>query len=98
MNNSGCADGSESKILTLKTAILLILLFANNIMISAADSDNRMDGIRDSDTIVFTANQGFYSRIYLMSADGTVLTHYEYENFHFVDLEVVNGEVDDAKK
>jgi hypothetical protein len=71
----------------------LAILFTIIVSISAAGSEYTKDDIRASDTIVYSANQSFTSRIYLLSSDGTVLTYYEYENFHFVDLEVVNGEV-----
>jgi hypothetical protein len=45
------------------------------------------------DVIVFTAHQGFLSRIYLLRMDGSVLTYFEYENYFHADLEVVNNEV-----
>jgi hypothetical protein len=45
------------------------------------------------DLIVYTAHQGFDSRIYLMHMDGTVERYWEYANFRIVDLEVVGGEV-----
>jgi hypothetical protein len=47
----------------------------------------------DQDVIVFTANQGFLSRIYLLGMDGSVLAFHEFTNYRFVDLEVVNNEV-----
>lgn len=47
----------------------------------------------DEDVIVFTANQGFVSRIYVLRMDGSVLDFHEFENYRFVDLEVVNNEV-----
>jgi hypothetical protein len=43
--------------------------------------------------IVFTANQGFMSRIYLLRADGSVITYFHYDPYRFVDLEVVDNEV-----
>jgi hypothetical protein len=47
----------------------------------------------DEDVIVFTANQGFLSRIYLLRMDGSVLDYHQFENYRFVDLEVVNNEL-----
>lgn len=46
-----------------------------------------------NDTIVFTANQNWLSRIYLLEPDGTVLTYHEYEFYRFNDLEIVDGGV-----
>lgn len=43
--------------------------------------------------IVFTANQGFLSRIYILRMDGSVERFFEYVNFRFVDLEVVDNEL-----
>lgn len=43
--------------------------------------------------IVFTANQGWFSRIYVMDMNGSVLTYHEYEYYIFSDLEVVDNEV-----
>jgi hypothetical protein len=48
---------------------------------------------RAEDVIVFTANQGWLSRIYVLAMDGTVVTYYEYEYFIFSDVEVVNNEL-----
>jgi len=45
------------------------------------------------DVMVFTANQGFLSRIYVMDMDAQVIRYFEYENFRFVGLEVVDNEV-----
>lgn len=44
-------------------------------------------------TIVFTANQSFQSRIYLLRMDGSVITWFHYDPYRFVDLEVVNNEL-----
>jgi hypothetical protein len=43
--------------------------------------------------IVFTANQSFLSRIYVLHMDGTEDKCFEYVNYRFVDLEVVDGEL-----
>ncbi len=48
---------------------------------------------RTGDVIVFTANQGWLSRIYLLTMEGAVVTYYEYEYFVFSDVEVVNNEL-----
>lgn len=43
--------------------------------------------------IVFTANQGFLSRVYVLRMDGSVVRFFEYVNYRFVDLEVVDNKV-----
>ena len=43
--------------------------------------------------IVYTANQEFLSRIYLLRMDGSVERFFEYDFYHFVDTEVVGGEL-----
>jgi len=43
--------------------------------------------------IVFTANQEFLTRIYLLRMDGSVYRYFEYFAYRFVDLEVVNNEL-----
>jgi len=50
-------------------------------------------GLAPDDTILFTANQEWLSRIYLLGPEGNVYTHYEYEFYRFVDFEIVDGEV-----
>ena len=45
------------------------------------------------DVIVYTAHQGWLSRIYLLRMDGSVITYFEYDFYFFADLEVVNNEV-----
>jgi hypothetical protein len=45
------------------------------------------------DLIVYTARQGWLSRIYLLAADGSVVDYFEYEFYYMADLEVVQGEV-----
>lgn len=43
--------------------------------------------------IVYTANQSFDSRIYILRMDGSVYNYFEYFNYHFVDMEVINNEL-----
>jgi hypothetical protein len=43
--------------------------------------------------MVYTANQTWLSRIYLLRMDGSVYDYHEYEFYRFCDLEVVDGEV-----
>jgi hypothetical protein len=43
------------------------------------------------DVIVYTANQDFLSRIYVLKMDGSVHDFFEYEFYRFVDTEVVNN-------
>jgi hypothetical protein len=47
----------------------------------------------DEDVIVFSANQSWLSRIYVLDTNGAVLDYFEYEFYIFSDLEVVDGEV-----
>lgn len=56
-----------------------------------ADSDNVKS--RSHQYIVYTANQGFLSRIYLLRMDGSVYKFFEYTNYRFMGLEVVNDEL-----
>ena len=48
---------------------------------------------QSNDAIIFTANQEFLSRIYILRMDGTVHSYYQYDFYRFVDLEVVNNEL-----
>jgi hypothetical protein len=50
-------------------------------------------GCRSGDVIVFTANQSWLSRIYVLSTDGAVLDYFEYEYFIFSDVEIVDNEL-----
>ncbi len=43
--------------------------------------------------IVFTANQEFLSRIYVLEMDGSVHHYFEYEFYRFCDMDVVQGEL-----
>ena len=45
------------------------------------------------DVLVYTCYQGFNSRVYIMSMNGTVLDWFQYNNYRLCDLEVVNGDV-----
>ena len=45
------------------------------------------------DIIVYTANQNWLSRIYLLRMDGTVINYFQYDFYHFTDIEVVNNEL-----
>jgi hypothetical protein len=45
------------------------------------------------DHIIFTANQEFLSRIYVLTMDGSVERHFEYEFYRWCDMEVVDGEL-----
>jgi hypothetical protein len=46
-----------------------------------------------TDIMVFTANQGWYSRIYVLQRDGSVITYFQYDYYIFNDVAVVNNEV-----
>ncbi len=50
-------------------------------------------GVLSEDVIIFTAHQGFNSRIYVMSMEGQILDWHQYDMYRLCDLEVVNGEV-----
>jgi hypothetical protein len=43
--------------------------------------------------IIYTANQGFLSRIYVLNMDGSVDHFFEYDYFRFCDMEVVNNQL-----
>jgi hypothetical protein len=45
------------------------------------------------DMIVYTAHQGWLSRIYLLRMDGSVIRYFEYDFYFFADFEVVDNEV-----
>jgi hypothetical protein len=45
------------------------------------------------DLIVFTANQEFLSRIYLLDSDGNVIDYHQYDFYRWVGMEVVDGEL-----
>ena len=43
--------------------------------------------------MIFTTNQYFNSRIYTLSTTGTVQNYFQYDNYHFCDMAVVNNEL-----
>jgi hypothetical protein len=45
------------------------------------------------DVIVFTANQDFLSRIYVLDADGNVIRYHHYDFYRWVGMEVVDGQL-----
>jgi hypothetical protein len=45
------------------------------------------------DIMVFTANQEFLSRIYVMDTTGAVIDYHEYDFYRWVGMEVVEGEL-----
>jgi hypothetical protein len=47
----------------------------------------------DGDVMVYTAHQGWLSRIYLMDTNGGVLDYFEYEFYYFADVEVIDNEL-----
>lgn len=58
-----------------------------------AEGSDAASGRYAGDVIVFTANQGWLSRIYVLRMDGSVLNYFEYTYYIFSDLEVVENEV-----
>lgn len=79
----------------------LLAMVAVFIMLSissvAASGQVAMSHGRESDLrgelIVYTANQEWLSRIYLLRPDGSVYDYHEYEFYRFVGLEVVDNEI-----
>lgn len=59
----------------------------------AGGRDDGSAGRYAGDVIVFTANQSWLSRIYVLRMDGSVIDYHEYEYYIFSDLEVVDNEV-----
>ncbi len=49
--------------------------------------------VAGQDRIVYTAHQGFDSRVYILDMDGTPETYFHYSNFRLVDCEVVDNQV-----
>ncbi len=49
--------------------------------------------LEDTDAIIFTANQEWLSRIYILDMNGNVVNYFEYEFYRFVDLAAVNNEL-----
>jgi len=49
--------------------------------------------LNQGDLIVFIANQGWLSRIYVLNSQGAVLRYFEYEYYIFSDLEIVDNEL-----
>ncbi len=47
----------------------------------------------DEHLIVFTANQGLLSRIYVLNMDGSVRHYHDYENYRWQDMTVIDNEV-----
>lgn len=45
------------------------------------------------DVMVFTANQDFLSRIYILDPDGSVVDYHQYDFYRWVGMEVVDGEL-----
>jgi hypothetical protein len=48
---------------------------------------------RADDIMVFTANQDFLSRIYMMDTAGDLIDYHQYDFYRFVGMEVVEGEL-----
>jgi hypothetical protein len=58
-----------------------------------ADAPSGTDDRYVGDVIVYTANQGWLSRIYVLDMGGATLHYFEYEYYIFSDLEVVDNDV-----
>jgi len=65
----------------IKYSIYVLIVFVLNIY------------SQSNDAIIFTANQDFLSRIYILKMDGTVHNYFQYDFFRFVDMEVVDNEL-----
>jgi hypothetical protein len=72
----------------IRTVLSVLLLMT---AATAATSDSVYFG--NGEKMVYTANQGFLSRIYVLNPDGSVDDYFEYVNYHFVDIETVDNEV-----
>ena len=66
-------------------------IISSSLKVSFSQNANLSTFSYDEDIIVYTANQGFFSRIYILNMSGSVLNYFEYENFRFCDTEVVNN-------
>jgi len=66
-------------------------IISSSLKVSFSQNANLSTFSYDEDIIVYTANQGFFSRIYILDMSGSVLNYFEYENFRFCDTEVVNN-------
>lgn len=60
---------------------------------SAAVASVSADTALAEDTILFTANQDFLSRIYVLNMNGHVLDYAQFDFYRWVGMEVVDGEL-----
>ncbi len=78
-------------------AVYALCVVGLNTTANTAPADHQQNRIAGTptgeDMIIFTANQDWLSRIYLLNLDGSVYTYFEYDFFRFVDMEVVDNEV-----
>ncbi len=74
----------------MKRVILIVILFSTIF----SGTPNAYAGTDvDHQYLVFVANQSWFSRIYLMEMNGSVVTYHEYEYYIFSDVTVVNNEL-----
>ena len=81
--------------------IIIILLFCFTSITSATlKIKNEKEDLKEhiletnsKDIIVFIANQGWFSRIYILNMAGQVVNYFEYEYYIFCDVEVIDNEL-----
>jgi hypothetical protein len=85
---------SKKSIIYVIFSLFLCVMLISITLIPSGSQNILLDPlVYDEDIIIYTANQGFFSRIYILDMNGSVLNYFEYENFHFCDTEVVNNEL-----
>lgn len=68
--------------------VISLFLILSTVGLAAGDVPTR-----DGDRIIFTAHQGWLSRVYLLHPDGAVDRYFEFEFYYMADLEIVHNEV-----
>ncbi len=72
----------------MRAMVCLLLVLSAVALVGATEPT-----LGDGDRIVFTAHQGWLSRIYLLYPDGSVDRYIEYEFYYLADLEIVHNDV-----
>jgi len=89
---------------TLMKKILVIIIISLVCFTSLASATAKIKNVKENlneqtlektskDIIVFIANQGWFSRIYILNMDGQIVNYFEYEYYIFCDVEVVDNEL-----
>lgn len=80
----------------MRLASLMLAAIVTALLVTAAAHADAPSAPKDAytgDVIVYTANQSWLSRIYVLRMDGSVLRYFQYDYYIFSDLEVVDNEV-----